>query len=327
MSDLDEEGLHAPDLFTERLLQVQLADFWKGLGPRPGADDPYDPLVAEERYTRLQNEFINKLPPPFALRNPNCEWDKQQPHLAMQRQLLYITTFESICQNFRSLLLLRPEQIRDLPAYKQVLVRSQSRALAHAALSELKAVSALHGMLGASYTRYTSVIVPTFEASVLLVCMCINGLLDGLDGADDLQPPVTLIRESSSGIGASIRLSQCLQAAERALGCLQMLAEVSVVAEVGARNLAQLLQRVPSPTTDEAMIPDLRQEQCFIPEMPWPGRQGENSGSSVSSYFNPDLLPVDGWQPGLLRDVFAGEGEQSQPFMNQDPYIHTYIPR
>jgi hypothetical protein len=305
--EADEKRIEIPDLFTERILQARLIDFWKGFRTHSGGVETYDPLAAEERYTKFQSDFLQKLPPQFALNNPSYQWDKQQPYLLMQRQLIYITAFESICQNFRSLLLLRKEQIRELPAYKRVLKGSQSRTLAHAALSELEAVSTLHSMLGASHTRYTSIITPTFEASVILLCLCLNGLLEKVDGDDDDLPPVTLIQ-------GAVEPSRCIQAAQKALDRLKMLTEVSIVAEVGARNLSELLQRVTLKVnaSDLDMVTDLGQNQGHVSGASWSCDLNNGSDSNALDLASPDFL-----QPGYLRDVFLGAFE---PFIDLDEF-------
>lgn len=131
---------NAPDPFAERLLQAQLGRFW-----RNHAREPYDPTQAEQRYEKFDAEFLPTLPPAFAL-EPDTRWDSRLPKLAMQRLLLHIAIFDSVCWNFRPLLLLRPDHVASLPAYKRVLLRSQKRRMCMAALKELETVSALNSV-------------------------------------------------------------------------------------------------------------------------------------------------------------------------------------
>ncbi|KAL4909242.1 hypothetical protein BDW74DRAFT_79038 [Aspergillus multicolor] len=159
----------APELFTERLMQVQLGRFWRSFGPRRNVE--YDPLQNEQRYDKFCAEYLPTLPPAFAL-EPNTQWDTNERKLPMQRQLLHIAIFDSICWNFRPLLLLQPTQIASLAPYKQVLLQSQKRRLALAALKVLEAVTALHTMFGGSHTRFAAIIFNTFEAAVLLLGLC-----------------------------------------------------------------------------------------------------------------------------------------------------------
>lgn len=101
----------------------------------------------------------------------------------MQRQLLQIAIFDSICWNFRPLLLLKPTQIARLAPYKQVLLQSQKQWLALAAIKELESVTALHAMFGSSHTLFAAIVFNTFEAAVLLLSLCCNGdfLLDHVE--------------------------------------------------------------------------------------------------------------------------------------------------
>lgn len=170
---VDQHDFDGPDLFLERILQLQLSAFWKQHRCMSSPDEVYEPLAAEDRLDIFQKEFVNNIPAPFALDLPDRQWDGQMRWLPLQRQLLRTTVYESICQNFRPLLLLQPDEIERLPAYKQVLIETQRRTLACAALDMLEAISTLHNMLEPLQRRSIGVIVPIFEASVLLSCLCI----------------------------------------------------------------------------------------------------------------------------------------------------------
>ncbi|KAJ6151654.1 hypothetical protein N7470_007251 [Penicillium chermesinum] len=139
---------NAPDMFTERLMQVQLGQFWRRVGPRRSCD--YDPTQSEQRYEKICAEYLPSLHPAFAIDCPDTKWDNALPKLPMQRQLLHIAIFDSVCWNFRPLLSLKPDQIAELAPYKQVLLQSQKRRLGMAAVKVLEAVTALHLMFGGS---------------------------------------------------------------------------------------------------------------------------------------------------------------------------------
>lgn len=224
----------APELFTERLMQVQLGRFWRRFKLRRNSE--YDPTQAEQAYEQFCTEYIPSLPPTFALK-PDTKWDRSLPRLAMQRQILYIAIFDSICWNFRPLLILTPNQIAGLPLYKQVLLQTQKRVLAFAALRELDAIAALHSMFFGCLTRFAAIIFNSFEASVLLVvlCTCPDFLMDS---NDDIGRALGL---------QDIRLTQkqLIEAARGGLERLQLLAEVSDMAASGARTLAQLFSNFP----------------------------------------------------------------------------------
>ena len=236
----------APDGFTERILQACLVDFWRNISPQ---DNPeYDIIQAEERYETLCREFLATLPSNFSLQHPNRQWDERLPMLPLQRQIFHISIYDSMCHNFRPALLQDAGQVQGLPKYKQVLLSSQQRALAAAALNVLKGVSTLHAMMGRSQTRFAGVILPTFEAAVLLVLfLCMHQ--DPLGESDAHCPGTTTATRTAKadplGAGiATLKRDECIQAVRDALSRLQMLAEVSTMAEVGAQTLAQLVSKV-----------------------------------------------------------------------------------
>ncbi|KAK8084224.1 hypothetical protein PG997_005495 [Apiospora hydei] len=210
----------APDNFTERLLQARMVTFWRAIvAKKPGGQGQggggankaeYDPTLAQERHQKFHDEFISKLPPAFALLEPNREWD----------ELLPSCPCSSVCHNFRPLLLLERDRFLALPGYKKVLLLSQAQALAAAAIKVLDAVSTLHTMIGTTYTRFPTIIFHTFEAPV----------------QDSTAPLQEFPRNSKSGGLMDqdehiITRDRCLSKAQAALALLQQLANVSFMAE------------------------------------------------------------------------------------------------
>ncbi|KAK8045628.1 hypothetical protein PG993_005652 [Apiospora rasikravindrae] len=245
----------APDNFTERLLQARMVTFWRGVVKRPGqggAKAEYDPTLAQERHEKFHEEFVSKLPPAFAL-EPDREWDKLLPQLPLQRQLLHAAIFESVCHNFRPLLLLERDRFLGFPEYRKVLLLSQAQGLASAALKVLDAVSTLHTMIGTTYTRFATIIFHTFEASVLLACLHIKGFLLESSVKDSTAPQEFPQNAQGGSIDPveHVTRNRCLCKAQAALALLQQLANVSVMAEVSARSLYQLLLRAAA-TADAA---------------------------------------------------------------------------
>ncbi|KAF2799144.1 hypothetical protein K505DRAFT_346071 [Melanomma pulvis-pyrius CBS 109.77] len=237
-----ETEADAPEEFTERLLQARLSDFWGRFSSTQG--DEYDMTAAEERYEKFRKEFLMTLPTAFALQ-PNKEWDNRLAKLPLQRQLLHIAIFDSLCWNFRQLLFHSPNDILNLPAYKLVLLASQKRSLAVAALHVLDGVSALHAMLGGCHTRFVGLVFSTFEAAVLLVSLCLDPSFPG-DYHDG--PSMATIKTHKAdplraGM-ADVTRDTCLQAVQDALSRLSMLAEVSNIAEAGTQTLTRLLGKM-----------------------------------------------------------------------------------
>ncbi|OQE47076.1 hypothetical protein PENCOP_c001G00335 [Penicillium coprophilum] len=227
-----ETAASAPDIFTERLMQVQLGLFWQGFGLQRNSE--FDPIESEQRYEKLNSEYLSNLHPAFAITYPDTTFDMTLSKLPMQRQLLYIARFDSICWNFRPLLLLKPDQVARLAPYKRVLLRSQKRRLGMAALKVLEAVATLHKMFGGSYTRFSAIIFNSFEPAILLLNLC---------GHADF--PFDQEEQSTTLMGIKIRMTYqtTMQAVEQAIHRLQMLAELSDMAASGARVATQLFAR------------------------------------------------------------------------------------
>jgi hypothetical protein len=250
------DDANAPEGYSERLMQARLANFWRSFAPRQGAE--YEAMVAEERYEKFCSEFLTHLPPVFAL-EPSEEWDERLQKLPLQRQILHVAIFASLCDNFRPVLLREPSQVQSLPAYKQVLVASQRRTLAAAALKMLDGVSKLHALLGRSHTRFAAIILPTFEAAVVLVSLSMDGQFPGTNLGDD-GPLHTLDVDPLEWEKAHLTRDRCRRAVQEALARLEMLAEVSNMAKAGARTLARLMAKMPS--GDVAQWPSL--EACDL---------------------------------------------------------------
>ncbi|GAB1311031.1 Transcription factor domain-containing protein [Madurella fahalii] len=229
-------SLDAPDPFTERLLQADLADFWRRNGPAQGAE--YDMIAAEERHEKFCREYISQLPPVFALKEPDETWDKRFPKLPLQRMLLHIAIYDSMCWNFRPLLLRRPEA---LAPYKSLMLGCQKKRLAAAALRSLDAITQLHALMGGCHTRLPSIVWSTFEAAVALTYLSTDPLFPGECPKQHIPPPGALGPDPLQAGSCKITLPGCLQAVKGALKRLKMLAEASSMADVAASALIRLL--------------------------------------------------------------------------------------
>ncbi len=122
-----------------------------------------------------------------------------------------------------------------------------------AALNLPEGVSNLHMMMGGSHTRFAGIIIPTFEAAVPLLCLCADRGVPG-DTADGRS---NTMKADLLGDGMnSVTRDECMQAVHDALSRLQTLAEVSNLAEVGARTLARLISNVDSSPTPNPVYGD-----------------------------------------------------------------------
>ncbi|KXX82891.1 hypothetical protein MMYC01_200637 [Madurella mycetomatis] len=232
-------GVDPPDPFTERLLQADLADFWRTNGDAQGAE--FDMIAAEERHEKFCREYIGQLPPVFALKDPDESWDKRFPKLPLQRKLLHIAVYDSMASNFRPLLLRQPEP---LPPYKSLMLGCQKKRLAAAALRSLEAVTQLHALMGGCHTRLPSIVSSTFEAAVALTYLSTDPLFPGECPKQHIPPPGALGPDPLQAGSCRITLHGCLQAVKGALNRLKMLAEASSMADAGASALIRLLAKV-----------------------------------------------------------------------------------
>ncbi|TGJ81634.1 hypothetical protein E0Z10_g7124 [Xylaria hypoxylon] len=279
-----ENSADAPDVFGERILQVKLVDFWKRqcLTTRP----EYDVLAAQERYDKFCTEFLLTMPPAFSL-EPDTRWDSRLPKLGLQRQILHIAIFDSLCYNFRPALLQDCTQVELLPGYKQVLLSSHKKALASAALKVLERASTLHNMIGESHNRYPGIIIPTFEAAVPLLCLCADPGFPGetMDACLTAGRPHPLL----TGM-ANLTRNECIQAIKDAVERLQALAELSKMAESGAQALASLIARIEFPST-----------------------QGQHQ-SNIIGTIDPTIQLIEAWkeeQMGNIGGAFTVRGTNS----------------
>ena len=161
--------------------------------------------------------------------------------------MLHVAIFDSLCYNFRPVLFCDPLQLRCLPAYKQLLLALQKCTLAAAALKLLHGVSKLHAMLGRAHTRLPTIILPTFEAAVILVSLTIDASFPGLCPLGGKEAPMRPLDSDPLGAErAHLTREKCKQAVQEALVLLEMLAEVSNMAKVGASTLMRLMAQVPT---------------------------------------------------------------------------------
>lgn len=240
--------------FTERTLQARLGRFWSTIrigdvagknSPSSSTSSPYDPISSAEHYEKFCTEFLPKVPPSFAL-EPNTEWDQQVPQLPLQRKLFHISVFDSICHNFRQLLRLEPNEVRNLPSYKICLLRQHRRNLAAAAMGLLRSVSFVHASVDFNRRCLSLMIFHYFEGAVIL-CFCLLNASDGSMG--EVEP-----NHYSWQKGIDVSPGQCFRAVDDVLGCLGRLATGSIVAETAARHLTKLVDKLRATNRAETTI-------------------------------------------------------------------------
>ncbi|KAI1146899.1 hypothetical protein F4825DRAFT_466155 [Nemania diffusa] len=313
----------APDLFTERLLQARLADFWRDKNPVKSGE--YDGMAAEEQYDNFRREYLQQLPPAFSLEDPDKSWDKMCPTLPLQRKLLHVAIYDALCWNFRPLLMRRP---CCLPAYKAVLLDSQKNCLAVAALRVMGCIKELHSLLGGCHTRQASIVVSTFEAGVLLIYLLSEldflkvdpgGKQPHASTTPTITTVVSNIPDPLQADSNHVTRNACLQAVQGGLKRLKMLAEVSNRADLGANVMAQMLSKVPE--TNKAS----KRTAGGITLLFWPAVTMTSPGPDVNDeardYIDPvnqrlltqDLITTTGYTAGNIT-----EGEVIVPWLGFD---------
>lgn len=286
-------------------MHVQLGRFWRSFGPERKAR--YDPTQGEQRYERFCAEYLPILPRVFAL-DPDTRWDKHRPKLAMQRQLLHIAVFDSLCWNFRPLLLLTAAEVTCLPPYKRVLIQSQKTRLSIAAIKELEAVSALHTMFGGSQIRFSAIIFNTFETAVLQVLLCLS-----LQAVDEQLCPEEDIHEDSGLMIRGHSREETLQEVEGALRRLQMLSDVSEMAASGAKVISQLLSQAGRST----VLPPTPTPAGLSNGPVWP----ETFSTLLGTNCEPEISTASEQSyESLMAELFPNIGDQESGTDLQLPY-------
>ncbi|PWY91002.1 hypothetical protein BO70DRAFT_329159 [Aspergillus heteromorphus CBS 117.55] len=230
--------LNPPVELTERIFQIRLINFWRNNSPK--VDSEYDIVLAEKRYEALCNEFLPTLPRAFVL-EPNKQWDKDFPWLPYQREFLHISIFSSICYNYRPVLQLEPQKIQSLPANDRALLGPQRKALAVAAFNVLTRYLNLHTLESGISTRLPDIIMPTFDAAVLLAALYANR---GMEWECKNYRHCMLRVNPFETHMESLKPELCMETLRSTLDHLQKCAETSVLAKTAAETLDRVLKRV-----------------------------------------------------------------------------------
>lgn len=113
--------------------------------------------------------------------------------------------------------------------------------LVAAALYALVDITRLHALLGGGHTRLTGIVFSTFEAAVQLVFITTDPTFPKDCPSRHIPPPGTFQTDPLQAGICNVTRFGCLQAVKRDLKRLNMLADVSRMADIGASTLVQLL--------------------------------------------------------------------------------------
>ena len=287
----DAGDLNAPDPFLERSLQAKLAKLWyTTICQMKGWQVVYDVVAVEEHYEGLRRNFISELPAVFDVDTPDEQWDDGRPEIPKQRQLLRVSIFSYLCRIYSRLLKLEPSHLQSMPRYKYTLVSQHRIRLVNAAVSLLDSVAQLHSRMGRKHTKYFLISFYTFEPAMILTIHLLNAKANNSGNTQDCKEGQCHqghgrdggLGETSVPTNEIPNASQCRLEIDKALERLDMLREVSSIAELASRKIHQMVQRL---------------DQQNIGEMPDAGTGGEGSGSRPLSYEPPQNS----------HDAFAGE--------------------
>ena len=251
-ADQGNASIWTPDPFTVRVLHAQLASFWFPRTTETTVNN-YDIDRAEEWYERFSKDFLPQIPSQFAL-VPEREWDERVPDLPRQRMLFHISLYESICYNFRQLLRIEPNQIRNLARYKLALLAQHRHYLMEATVGLLECASALHSMLGSQQTRFPLIPFHYFEGALYLgLCLQMETTFSRFSSVADAKDAGT----ERGGFGPTrsrwfdlhgplrqnvgISESHCLHMIEMALSSLDTIASCSTAAETAAGVIRNMM--------------------------------------------------------------------------------------
>ncbi|KFA51572.1 hypothetical protein S40293_03969 [Stachybotrys chartarum IBT 40293] len=301
---VEMQGRKVPGPYMGQLLQAKLAQFWGRGRPKMNGSEEYDPAVLEQKYETFVTGFLGTLPASFALK-PSTELDGLVPNLVRQRLLLHIAVYNYICNIFKPLLQLETAYKRSLPRYKRAIVRTQKQRLTRTALGMLETVKALYMLLGSTHTRLHSITFYTFEATVLLSCVCSasdddlgaeveEGGLDGFNCSDfSFCHPV----DPLSAEEVDISQARCSEAISEAHKRLEILSDCNAMAEVGARAIRKHLGRVlERAISEDAMLPTPASSSSSSSQLHFPSRVETQSLAASASSTSAETVLDDVFQ-------------------------------
>ncbi len=228
----------APNIFSERRLQIDLAKIVSGILSSNNGKTCTEPATINEKMEMLKVDLIEKLPPAFRLDDPDEKWDEQLPHLRRQRQMLRISLFAAICMLLRPMVIIPASAVRALSASDRKLVVKHRGSLINAAIEMLDSVATLHSLMGGKQNRFFLLSFFTLEPAVLIGIYLMTPRFGAKEGRRTLSA-----LKSSRGIAAQERdmWKHGFLKMEEAFARLKMLSEVSSIARTGLKVLEKML--------------------------------------------------------------------------------------
>lgn len=210
-----------------------------------------DPVIVEANAKRLQDEFIDTLPPAFRLVDADESWDDQLPGLKRQREMLRISVYATICSLHRSFILIPVAQLRTLTSAEKTLIGKHRVTLIDATLSLLDAIARLHELMGGKQNRFFLLSFFTLEPAALLGIYWLR--LDASAINQSTRRKISNAGRTASDAMLSYgglevvseqRWNACWKRIEEAMARLTLLSEVSSIAKNGLKVLTKLVEKI-----------------------------------------------------------------------------------
>jgi hypothetical protein len=175
----------APTPFTDVLLSIKVCQFMESFISAPAKKaERLDPAALSAHAQRFQEQFIDKLPPAFRLKDPDTQWDNVIPCLPRKRAAVYVmiwTVIESVHRGFVGPLIPKdPETEKDSPGFvslQQKWAESHRRTLANASINAVDAIVSLHKLMGGGPHRHFTLSIAPMEAGAILgMCLISDAL-------------------------------------------------------------------------------------------------------------------------------------------------------
>lgn len=242
---------NGPNVFCERNLQIRLTMIASKVLAADCGKPSTDPVIVEANAKRLQDEFIDTLPPAFRLVDADESWDDQLPGLKRQREMLRISVYATICSLHRPFILIPVAQLRTLTSTEKTLIGKHRVTLIDATLSLLDAIARLHELMGGKQNRFFLLSFFTLEPAALLGIYWLS--LDASAINQSTRRKISNAGRTASDAMLSYgglevvseqRWNACWKRIEEAMARLTLLSEVSSIAKNGLKVLAKLVEKI-----------------------------------------------------------------------------------
>ena len=233
--------VNAPNIFCERILQIELAKIAFDLLTSNNGKPSADPVVIKNHIKRLNEEFLDRLPPAFRLHGPDEQWDDDLPNLKRQREMFRISVSAVMCMLLRPIIIMSASQARTLSSSDRNLLAEHRTSLFDAAVEMLESVERLHMLMGGKHNRFFLLSFFTFEPAALLGMHLSTQNFSKTEGEQRLS---ALLAIGENAMAAQDRWKLGWKKMKEAVARLEMLSEVSSIAKTGLKVLKKLMTKM-----------------------------------------------------------------------------------